>query len=1041
MYESTSHFNSQGIYKPSNLRKALLASAIASAISLPVYAQGEKALEEVVVTGTRATIQDQINLKRMSTEIVDGMSADEIGELPALSIGEALETITGAASHRENGGATEISVRGLGPFLGTTVVNGREATNGSGNRAVNFSIFPSEMFNSIAVHKTQSAKYIEGAVSGQIHLDTRRPIDYGKERLQLGLKGSMHPDDKNIDGQQEIGYRGTASYINSWETDAGTIGISIGGQKRDDSNPEAEAFHTTGSGRFEGCLLDSFDRNAQPVDTSGRCHDGSAGVTNDDIQGIIDSDPNINSVADIPWAYIPRDRSYRQNTTDDNREALFGAIQWQPNDKLDIMVDFQTSERDQRELRRDLVFGATQNNITDLVSDPTTGIVESFVTDTDINAVTTDFTRFEEYKGAGFNIAYQLTDDLKISFDASYSDTERTETDVEVRLGSTVDGATQRGRDEFLVAFDVNADGTDGLALPTILCQDGGTCDASTLGDYDVTDPTFFTAGERARLRAREQVRENTIQAYRLDLNWNTENLGFIHSIDSGIRFSTLEYLTTGGNRNEAGFSLFEDEDLAGIPNGDRDAPEALAAVTAAANNCGLSSFPESGFLSESRGSNDLITVASGIGTGNTYATFDHGCLLDELLVNYGGASAVGFQTGITSGTIDVTEDTMAAYVQANYESELGGKSVRGNFGLRVVKTEVESIGYRTPLTVVTEDDGMGGTAYYVEEVSGAGFEQTKRTNSYTEFLPSLTFIMDLSDELVFRAGAFKGMSRPDPHSFGAGRSVETNDSSDSSDPGFASLEEAVQGVDANGNPKLEPLTSLNLDLALEWYVNDDTMLTAGVYWKEFKGGFESVFQQETFIIDGNPVVGSVRTTQVSDDDSELSGLELTATHAFTYLPGFASGFGVKFSYNYADSNFEFEDGFGGDGIDFDDDGNATPLIGVVPPAGLFGLSRHTQSSQLYWQNDDFNIALLWKTRSQYFQGFGRDTSSRIRYVDDNQSVDLRMSYDVTDNVKLSLEALNILSEPRRDFRPIDGSTMATLEYGPRVFFGVQGKF
>ena len=101
-----------------------------------------------------------------------GALDDDIGDLPALSIGEALETLTGASSHREQGGATEISIRGLGPYLGSTVMNGREAANGSGDRSVNFSQFPSELFNKVAIYKTQSAELIEGGVSGQIHLDT-----------------------------------------------------------------------------------------------------------------------------------------------------------------------------------------------------------------------------------------------------------------------------------------------------------------------------------------------------------------------------------------------------------------------------------------------------------------------------------------------------------------------------------------------------------------------------------------------------------------------------------------------------------------------------------------------------------------------------------------------------------------------------------------------------------------------------------------------------------------------------------------------------
>ncbi|MCZ0953154.1 MAG: TonB-dependent receptor plug domain-containing protein, partial [Rhodospirillaceae bacterium] len=319
---------------------------------------GADVLEEIVVTGMRRTIQDSINLKRNSITIVDGLSADEIGALPALSIGEALETVTGAATHRENGGATEVAIRGLGPYLGTTTVNVRESTNGSGNRAVNFSIFPSELFNSISVHKTQSASYIEGAVSGQVQLTTRRPIEYGDQRVQFSVKGSAHPDDANIDGQSN-GHRTTFSYINSWESEGlGNFGISFGGQVRDDSNPEAEATHTTGGGRFEACVLESFDSMAQPLDTSGRCDENGSDpdLSNDQLQDLIDSNPDYNSVADIPFAYIPRDRTFRRNTTDDDRQAVFGALQWQPSDRLEFMVDYQQSERDQQELRQDLQF-------------------------------------------------------------------------------------------------------------------------------------------------------------------------------------------------------------------------------------------------------------------------------------------------------------------------------------------------------------------------------------------------------------------------------------------------------------------------------------------------------------------------------------------------------------------------------------------------------------------------------------------------------------------------------------------------------------
>ena len=111
---------------PTRLSRMLLLSAAALPLAGLAIAQEDVAetttdaeetreLDVVTVTGTRQVIQDSIALKRSNTQIVDGLSAEEIGDIPALSIGEALENVTGVASHRENGGATEVSIRGLGP--------------------------------------------------------------------------------------------------------------------------------------------------------------------------------------------------------------------------------------------------------------------------------------------------------------------------------------------------------------------------------------------------------------------------------------------------------------------------------------------------------------------------------------------------------------------------------------------------------------------------------------------------------------------------------------------------------------------------------------------------------------------------------------------------------------------------------------------------------------------------------------------------------------------------------------------------------------
>ena len=377
-----------------------------------------------------------------------------------------------------------------------------------------------------------------------------------------------------------------------------------------------------------------------PLDTSGRCHDNSLSVQNDRIQGLIDSNPNYNSPSDIPFAYIPRDHHYRKNTTDDEREAIFGSVQFQPNDRLDILLDFQYSERDQREMRRDLQWGSTQEDISALTSNPYTGIVTSSVSETTIHSYTTDFQRLEEYEGFGLNVDFMVTDILTLNLDYAESETTRRETDVELRLGATDNNLVGGNRDDFTVQLDTQRG--DGVALATVL-DDGGNC-------FEVTDPSYFNSRDLCRVRARQITRDNTLDAFRADLTWDAD-MGAIHTIKAGTRLSTLAYSELGGLRNAPGLSLLEDEDLVS-PNGgaNNDVTDAILGNVLA---CANGEFPESGFLSNVASGNIINNTSSGSSVSE-YATFNFDCAVDAWLVNYGGQDAIQFQNGVTSGTTDV---------------------------------------------------------------------------------------------------------------------------------------------------------------------------------------------------------------------------------------------------------------------------------------------------------------------------------------------------------------------------------------------------
>jgi len=205
-------------------------------------------VDEIVVTGIRATQRNSIAVKRDASVIVDALVNEEIGALPDNSVAETLERITGVTADRFKGSASEISIRGLGPYLGFSTVNGREVSSGSGDRAVSFQQFPSELTNGVLVYKTQQADFVEGGVSGVIELRTLRPLDYGRRRFQAEARANYLPYADKAD--QGLGSRLSGSYVDQFETGAGDIGLAIGLATTDSFAPED--FYTASSS-FRPC--------------------------------------------------------------------------------------------------------------------------------------------------------------------------------------------------------------------------------------------------------------------------------------------------------------------------------------------------------------------------------------------------------------------------------------------------------------------------------------------------------------------------------------------------------------------------------------------------------------------------------------------------------------------------------------------------------------------------------------------------------------------------------------------------------------------
>ena len=983
---------------------------------------------DIVVTGIRGTIRSSIEGKRDNDLVVEVLTSDEIGDLPALSIGEALETLTSAASHREQGGATEISLRGLGPFLSSTTINGRLASNGSGDRSVNFSLFPSELFSKVAIYKTQSANLIEGGVAGQIALETIDPLAYGERRVQAEFKLPYNPQNLDIDADQrfrDLGYRATVSYVDQYDLgDFGDLGISLGFHRRASTNPEQEA---NVSNTIRACVLD-------PTTTSdGVYGDGNCDTNSDLIDGLRDG-----SVTD-DFVIARNSYTYRTNITDDERESFFAQLQYRPVSTFEINADFQYSDRVYREQRSDLNFA--EGRRIDAPDDPNrldydliytdTGALRQFTNEQRVEAVSEYLARSERYYGGGINLEADFTDRLSFSADVSYSQTKRIEEAVQIRF-RTEDNEDITGADAWPDAVESDGSSTDDRVETAIrILQDGSQIFNVVTQNFDVTNYDLFANDPRLRADL-EQDRFNSIWGARADLEYRTD--GFFSSFMLGGRFQDLTYRDVPGAVN--GISRFENT---------YDDTNGTGALAAANREC-RTAFPVSGFLDNVSGGNPLITNVDEngnvIGAYNSFATFDALCIArvlereDPSGLSFDADGVPIYPSGDFDSiqNSDVTERTYAGYVQANFDGDWGSTLLRGNMGLRIVHTEVASTGFRTTLNAVFDDTDPLDPTLTLEENPDDLFTVTGG-GSYTEFLPSFNLTTEFTPELIGRFAVYRAMSRPDPSSLGYGRAFSIDDSEE-----FTTIEEALGVVTGLGNPFTDPLMSWNGDIALEYYPDPDTILAVGAYYKSFNGGFESVGQTELFTVDGQEVEAVVNTVQTTDETSTIYGFEVSVAHRLSYLPQPLDGLGFKVGYNYASSDFEFEDDTLGATSTVLPDGTVVQSPGLIPPSDIFGLSEHVLSAQVYYQIGNLDLQGVYTYRSDYFQQFV-STPGRIRYVADNGVFRARASYEISDNVRFTLEGINLFDEPRKNFRGAPDDYDDVQVYGPQFFAGIRVKF
>jgi iron complex outermembrane recepter protein len=690
--------------------KLLLGIVMSVSLSTPAMAQTADAPssgdgEEIIVTGIRGSLQASQALKRNSDQIVDAISAEDVGKFPDANIAEALQRITGVSIDRSGGDGQFITVRGLGPEFNNVLVNGRTLATDNAGREFSFDVLSADLIQKSEVYKSSQANLIEGGIGATVNISTPKPFDFKGTKVSLSAGGIYDTLAEKVSPDA----RGTFTTQNADQTIGVLFSLSYTKRKSQRDFVDINGF-VPGSTTFIN----------SPATAAG-----------------------LTAAALVPSAAVNVAQNLNYNRARDERERLVGtaAFQARPTDNILITLDGLYSKFDVKSPRNFFAgfFGAPFINPTVNSNGTVTGfnrpgtqflaanplLAAAGVSLSQNDNVVTANDRFTKTYQIGFNTKWDATDNLKVELDYGHS------------------RATQRALNPFVVVgalattaprFDLNA-------------TDGGLPIFSNLGN--VTDPSL----QRLHFA---QITDNrvrdTTDEFRADLNWKSDG-GFLKSISAGGYYLDRNKRNTVANTGSEAFCAYCGYNV----------PVNTALITPFRLNNFLKGVPGSNTVPQNFFTFDPYAILAFASLPTTLAipgrfagtAAQQAADTARLLALQGG---VYTPRARPDQGLNVTEKVTAGYVSAGF----GGERWSGNVGVRVVNTRTISSGSQAPLTSVSRSPGDDQLVF----TFGPQTPITIR-NKYTDILPSANLKFDVTDDVVLRLAISKTVTRPTLTSLG----------------------------------------------------------------------------------------------------------------------------------------------------------------------------------------------------------------------------------------------------------------------------------
>ncbi len=998
-------------------------------LALPLSAQEETEIEEIVVIGVRSSIEKSIDEKRNADGIKDVITAEDIGQLPDENIAEALQRVTGIQMARTaEGEGSTIQIRGISD--NNVEINGQTFVGGVGDRSVNFRDIPSELFSGIEVLKTPSADRIEGSLGGTVNFKTRRPLEISKDSTgSVTLKGKY----ADITKEEHDNFFVRVPDINIFlsrnfrDIGIGDIGFLVNFSRKlilsksdafgggDYSTaPGAWArlnFGTPGQGGVPGGF--PFNFGTWTVDKT---------IATTDLNG--DGTANQHDIYYAPANLIAHAR-YGETV---NRSWNI-STQWQPNYALTLFLDFTTTNTIEDRWGSQFSVSLQRNNTRPLLLGTQAGLTsfdilpngQHYLSEALIAGGTLRF-------GGAPSLQHVVRDTDKITIGGDWQVNERLLLKLEA---STSRGKTHNSQTQFTMSHDWQRHNPNTAGKST-----GGDNRDIIYYDWTVTDlPNFqlfappfvnghsgaggFTATSFDTLRMVNPVgldepslhyrqlnridsdTDNTANSAQIDGTYKLERgLEFFTKLLSGIRFGERDFTRRswrnvnqheGNSTPKPAGGPTNAITAYGTPNG---GPYTVLDVQHLYVNPAVYTNADGTIKTGMEDAYALSKKLSEECFGRAYVNFNGvtgtfprewartTCSIDYYtdLFNMHPIRAIDPLTGAgiyeeTTARYEVSEATRNFYLRADFDKDIfSDMRFFGNMGIRYAYTEVESTGYRK---------------------IGSKFELVTSTGRTEDFLPSLNANLWITNTLVLRLGIYRALTRPSVQALSLGLNIveDTTEGEEGLDMDGNPIDDDgddYYGSGRSGNPELEPITADSFDLSLEWYYRKNSLASAALFYKDIDSSISSRSQPLDIFDDGRLYLVN---SPYNAPGTQIQGFELALQHTME-SEGFWGNVGFGFNYTFTDEDTNL----------LDQEGDAIPRTRLSP---------HSYNLTAFYDDGKFSIRLAYNWRDDFVRrnavqlGFNRP--ERLpEFEKARGQLDLSMNYNFNPSLRLNFSAVNI---------------------------------